>query len=214
MAGLEAQMKSTVILGNGNFPQHSIPLKILKEASAIFCTDGAADALIQQLGIVPTAIVGDLDSVSEETKDLYPQLLWHFPDQATNDLQKTVQFAKSLGCSDLVVLGIFGGREDHAIANFSLLWKLNAEVPLVAYSDFGTFSFVHGKTRLRSYPGQQVSIFARDGNCRISCSELKWPLSDHQFTEFWQGTLNEATSSELNFRTEEASALIFQTYLV
>lgn len=205
-------MTSAVVLGDGSFPRHAIPLKILKEASTIFCTDGAADVLIRKLGIVPTAIVGDLDSVSEETKDRYPQLLQYFPDQASNDLFKTVQFARSLGRSELVVLGIFGGREDHAIANFSMLWRLHLEVPLVAFSDFGTFRFVHGKTSLVSFPGQQVSIFARDRNCRVSCSELKWPLRDHQFEEFWQGTLNEATSTELNFQTEQSAALIFQTY--
>ena len=51
-----------VIVSNGDFPTHSIPLEILKEAKSILACDGAADKLANN-GYTPNIIIGDLDSI-------------------------------------------------------------------------------------------------------------------------------------------------------
>lgn len=54
-----------VILANGDYPTHPIPLQILANAPYIICCDGGADAYIDR-GNVPDVIIGDGDSLSEE----------------------------------------------------------------------------------------------------------------------------------------------------
>ncbi len=50
-----------VILADGSFPVHEIPLGYLREADHIICCDGSAESLLNA-GLEPEAIVGDLDS--------------------------------------------------------------------------------------------------------------------------------------------------------
>jgi len=55
----------TVILADGTFPSHEIPLGYLKNASKIICCDGSTEGLVLA-GFEPYAIVGDLDSLTDE----------------------------------------------------------------------------------------------------------------------------------------------------
>lgn len=55
-----------VILANGDYPTHPIPLQILANAPYIICCDGGADAYIDR-GNVPDVIIGDGDSRVKKT---------------------------------------------------------------------------------------------------------------------------------------------------
>ena len=63
-----------VILANGDYPTHPIPLQILANAPYIICCDGGADAYIDR-GNVPDVIIGDGDSLSEENRRKYSHIL-------------------------------------------------------------------------------------------------------------------------------------------
>ena len=63
-----------VILANGDYPTHPIPLQILANAPYIVCCDGGADAYIDR-GNVPDVIIGDGDSLSEENRRKYSPLV-------------------------------------------------------------------------------------------------------------------------------------------
>ena len=56
-----------IILANGDFPSHHIPLKKLEEAQSIICLDGAISNLAKNK-IKPNLIIGDLDSISAKYK--------------------------------------------------------------------------------------------------------------------------------------------------
>ena len=65
----------TIILADGTFPEHEIPLGYLRNAEKIICCDGSADHLVRA-GFIPYAIVGDLDSVSKSVSDKYSDRLF------------------------------------------------------------------------------------------------------------------------------------------
>ncbi len=50
----------TVILANGTYPTHAVPVRYLEEADLIVCCDGAAEKLVAH-GMEPGIIIGDLD---------------------------------------------------------------------------------------------------------------------------------------------------------
>ena len=74
-----------VILANGDFPKHEVPLSILRNSNYLVCCDGAINKL-KHTNIEPQAIVGDCDSLGVESKERYAKILFRNPDQETNDL--------------------------------------------------------------------------------------------------------------------------------
>ena len=51
-------LEPSVILANGDYPTHPIPVKKINEAGCIICCDGAVNQLIDK-GLEPSIIIGD-----------------------------------------------------------------------------------------------------------------------------------------------------------
>ena len=160
-----------VILANGEYPTHVLPLKMLEEAKFVICCDGAADEYI---------------------------LRGHTPDVETNDQTKAVRFLQEKGYREIAIVGATGKREDHTLGNISLLldyMKSGMEVRTI--TDYGVFIPANGTQTFVSHAGQQVSII-NFGAKGLKGEGLVYPLSD--FTNWWQGTLNEATSNRFTIQ--------------
>ena len=76
-----------VILANGEYPSHPLPLQMLKNAEFVVCCDGAANEYILR-GHTPDVIIGDGDSLSPEYKELFSPIVHQIADQETNDQPK------------------------------------------------------------------------------------------------------------------------------
>ena len=197
-----------VILANGDYPSSPFPLKVLNEAPYVVCCDGGADEYIAK-GHLPDVIIGDGDSLSEENRLKYANLLHHNPDQETNDQTKAVQFLLSAGKKRVAIIGATGKREDHTIGNISLLMEyahmgVNARI----FTDYGVFIPCKDICTFECRKGQAVSIFNFTGR-NFKAEGLEYPLYD--FTTWWQGTLNECTDTI--FRIDaEGEYLVFVGY--
>lgn len=200
-----------VILCDGSFPQHPIPLAHLNNAKQIICCDGAADQLIKN-GMTPTYIVGDLDSVSEQTKTDYADCIISNKDQETNDQTKAVEFALSKGIKSLIILGATGKREDHTIGNISLLLDYAEKLDVVSISNSGIFRPALKAQDFESFKGQQVSIFSLGTPVEITSANLKYPLKDTVLNSWWKGTLNECISDSFSLNFSKGRFIVFQKF--
>lgn len=192
----------TVIVADGAFPKGDVALNILRHARHIIACDGAAKTLLSQ-GFEPTGItvIGDGDSLSEELK---AQL--HFiqiEEQDSNDLTKATRHyiaqPTTVSGSRIAFLGATGKREDHTLANISLMMRYYREMNIqpVMITDDGYFIPSDGASSFTTFVGQQVSIF--NFGCRQLESEgLVWNV--FPFDELWQGTLNEAEKTTIKFK--------------
>ena len=206
------QSFDTVILADGTFPRHAIPLEFLKNAKRIICCDGSVSGLLAY-GLEPDYIAGDLDTISEELKIRFSSILHHDSNQENNDLTKAVQFCMDRGWTQITILGATGKREDHSLGNLSLLadYAENAEVQLL--SDYGSFVAQPAHSGVyESYSGQPVSIFSLDPSILFSSENLLYPLDKRSFTSWWQGTLNEAISDTFILSKSKGKGLIFREY--
>jgi thiamine pyrophosphokinase len=181
----------TVIIADGTFPTHSIPIDYIKNAERIVCCDGSADNTLLA-GFTPDAIVGDMDSLSEELANRFADRLFPDDDQTTNDLSKAVAWCINSGYKNLVIVGATGKREDHTIGNISLLAEYIKEVKVMMVTDTGLFIPILKSTSLSSFKGQQISIFSIDPETEITSSGLKYPLERTKIKNWWFATLNEA----------------------
>jgi thiamine pyrophosphokinase len=113
-------------------------LKFLKSvdrtAAHIIGIDGGADRLAAA-GIIPDAVLGDMDSVHGEFTNLV-----RLPDQHQSDLEKAIVYLLAGGVRHLIIYGAVGGtRLDHHIANLDLLTK---------YAPHCRITLVSGQTTL------------------------------------------------------------------
>lgn len=199
-----------VILANGMFPTHPIPLQILENASFLVCCDGAINELINT-SIIPNAIVGDCDSLSEENKKRFSNILYHDKDQETNDLTKSVRFCLKKGWNKIIILGATGKREDHTLGNISLVIDYVDELSEVEMiTDYGVFVPIIGSAEFESVKGQQVSFFAFNG-AKITLQNLRYAVDNRNFSNWWQGTLNEAIAESFSTQTDE-KVLVYRSF--
>jgi len=194
------QQIDTVILANGDFPSHALPLSILNNSKYLVCCDGAIVNLVKT-GRIPDAIVGDCDSLSEEYQKRFSDIIHQFAEQETNDLTKAVNFCVQQGRKEIVILGATGKREDHTIGNISLLCEYMKDAGVEMITDYGVFVAIDSDAIFESTPGQQVSLFCID-HSKITSHNLLYPIKDQIFTNWWQATLNEAEKEEFTIETE------------
>ena len=139
-----------VILGNGDYPSHDIPLGILRNARHIVCCDGAGASLIER-GIVPEAIIGDGDSLPQDFKREYADIIHIVNEQEHNDQTKATLFCREQGYRRIAVM----------------------------VTDHGYFIPCRGRNEFVTFARQQVSIFNM-GCTKISAEGLAWRTYDYR----------------------------------
>ena len=201
-----SEVFDAVIIANGQFPTHEVPLRVLRQASYVVCCDGA----IRHYPMADV-IVGDGDSVPEEYRDLLIQI----NEQDDNDLTKATRHCMNLlqpSTSNLKIayLGATGLREDHTIGNIGLLMRYYRQMGVegMMFTDYGVFQPAFGNRTFRSRKGQQISII-NFGCTRLESEGLRW--NSYAYDEWWQGTLNEAIGDSFSFRTD-GYYMVYQTY--
>ncbi|MDR3133858.1 MAG: thiamine diphosphokinase [Prevotellaceae bacterium] len=199
---------NVVILADGEFPTHAAPLQVLASADVVVCCDGAAEKLCAY-GRAPDAIVGDMDILPDELQTRFADRLHYIASQEINDLTKAVGFCLQHGATQLKILGAGGLREDHTIANVSLLADYAAQCPVEMITNYGRFLAVSKTSVLESVAGQQVSIFSLTPSAKISSSGLKYPLRRQRLDSWWKGSLNEATGRRFTLSFRKGTFIVF-----
>jgi thiamine pyrophosphokinase len=201
----------TVILANGSFPTHKIPLEFLSAAERIICCDGAAHNLLDA-GLKPDFIIGDLDSVSEEIREQFASIILHQAEQETNDLTKAVHFCIENNWAEITVLGATGKREDHTLGNLSLLTDYAEKANVQMLTDYGVFTPLLKTSTLKSYRGEQISIFSLHSDTVFTFQNLVYPVENRKLTSWWQATLNEALNDYFTIAFDKGKVLVFREY--
>lgn len=198
-----------VILANGDYPTNINPLTVLQSADYLVCCDLAGLTAIEH-GLKPNAIIGDGDSLPKDFQEKYSEIFHTVKEQDDNDLTKATRYVKSLGKKRVAYVGATGKREDHTLANISLMAYYYREFGIepVMITDYGYFVVGHDNCEFETFPRQQVSIFNIDCN-KLESKGLKW--NAYPFKEFWQGSLNEATDSKIEFSTD-GTFLVYFTF--
>lgn len=209
-------MKHYVIMAAGDFPVHPEPLKVLKEADVLVACDSAAAGLVKR-NIAFDYVVGDMDSLGKEYQELLKEKMVRIREQDTNDLQKAFRFTNSLCVPGdrITILGAAGKREDHTIANISLLTdfaKVHPEIRIL--TDTGIFFPVLCSGEFPSFPGQAISIF-NPGSSRflLNSEGLEYPLDHLELSKWWTASLNRALGKSFSLHIEgEGEVVIFAVY--
>ena len=209
-------MKNFVIMAAGDFPVHPVPLKVLASADVLIACDSAAAALVKR-GMKIDYVVGDMDSLEAGYREELKEKLIHIREQDTNDLQKAFRFTCSLMASGdtVTILGAAGKREDHTIANISLLTDFALQRPGIRIcTDTGIFFPVLESGTFSSFPGQAISLFnPGSGKIYLDSTGLEYPLDHLELSKWWTASLNRALGDSFSLTLKgEGGIVVFAVY--
>ena len=195
-----------VVLADGDFPVHAVPLSLLENATHIVACDGAIAHLAAHDYQSDIVAIGDGDSVPDGLRDRLIQV----DEQEDNDLTKATRYCLKQGWCRIAYVGATGQREDHTLGNISLIVRYKQEMgvePFLA-TDYGWFVVAEGESSFDSFKGQQVSIFNMTCNA-LSSEGLLWQA--YPYRQWWQGTLNEAAGDSFTLKGD-GLYLVYRTY--
>jgi thiamine pyrophosphokinase len=181
-------------------------------ARPLLAADGGADH-IARLGLRPTTVVGDLDSISAGTRAwLGEDRMIHRPDQDRTDLDKAIEYAfEEIGVTDLVVLAALGGRTDHDLGNLGLLARLAMGERLVFEGTDERVLAVAGEASLAAHAGETWSFWTYDPSVRVTVEGVRWPFHDAAIAVGDRPSIsNEASGDQVRISATGGSVLVFR----
>ena len=116
--------------------------------------DGGGDA-IGDAGLVPAAIIGDLDSLRDRDGWERRTSVIHLPEQVTTDFQKAL---RSTQAPVTLALGMTGKRLDHTLAALSAVLQYAPQRKILLVDEVDVALAVTGPTWFEAGKGERVSI--------------------------------------------------------
>ncbi|MBN2397958.1 MAG: thiamine diphosphokinase [Deltaproteobacteria bacterium] len=151
----------------------------------IICTDGAAE-IMRSIGKVPDLIVGDMDSVDEETLAYFEskgsRIVRYAAEKDETDTQIALERAFEMEPEGIRIYGALGGRIDHALANIALLvmcLKRGIDAKIVD-GDCELFA-IDGPCSIEGKQGDTISLLPLSSEVKgITLEGFEYPLNGAQ----------------------------------
>lgn len=157
-------------------------------SSALVAADGGAAHCVGA-GVVPDAVIGDMDSLQETPAESIPSDRVHaIAEQDSTDFDKAL---RNIDAPLVLGVGFTGARLDHQLAVYNVLVR-RPERQCIILSDTDIAFLCPPVLRLALTPETRVSLFPM-GLVEGTSHGLKWPINGLTFTPDGRvGTSNEA----------------------
>ena len=209
----EMNGKRAALILNGE----EIPVEI-QGYSHIVCADGGYNAL-RALGVVPDAIVGDMDSIIpeylEDARSKGVLLIRYDADKNETDGALALKYLAESGAAAVDIYGAFGGRQDHQAENLSLLRVARKSgIPAkICGAGFDVY-FVSGRNaafEIRDvFPGSTVSVAPVTAMRFEGSRGLKYALSNLLIQPgSGRGISNLTTADSFDFTLRSGSGYVY-----
>lgn len=163
------------LLGGGDVAPEDLA-EALALAPVVVAADGGADRALAH-GVMPEAVIGDLDSLSDAARARIPPGRLHcIEEQETTDFDKAL---RSTEAPFVLGLGLAGPRLDHTLAALNVLARHPGRRCLLISRRDVTF-LCPPELSLRLAPGSRLSLFPL-GEVRGESRGLVWPVDGIAF---------------------------------
>lgn len=208
-------MKRGVIIGNGDPPLKS-QFKLLKRAGFDFviCADGGADTAFK-MKIQPDIILGDLDSISQNTLDYFSGRIpiKEIKRQNDTDIEKSIKTAVRMKIEEAVLLGVIGDRLDHSFCNIGIVLKFAEQINLHIVQRKSILSSYSGTVNLHTIKNETISIYGIDDKTKISSNNLKYKLKNQSLPfGVHESTSNVAMKEEIELKISDGRVLVVRDF--
>lgn len=191
------------LAGGGPFTGRDLALA-LRRAPVPVAADSGADRLLK-LGVMPEAVIGDMDSLSAAAKARIPQEKQHLvAEQVTTDFDKALRLIEA---PLVLALGFAGARLDHGLAAFStLIARSERRCILVGPQDLAFAA--PPRLELALLPGETLSLFPMAPVTGRS-EGLEWPIAGLDFAPDGRiGTSNRVVAGRVLLEFDRRGMLV------
>ena len=171
-------MRKGVIFAGGDFSAEMDLKDIISDDVLVVCADSGYDSALKA-GVSVDVIIGDMDSAKSDLPDNVKQIRLKCEKDDT-DTEACIDFLKSEGCREIVLLGALGGRTDHMLANIMLIvYAEKKGVKLTIKSDDTEIFSVTDKAVVKGEKGDILSLIPVLSDVEgVTLKGLKYPLTD------------------------------------
>ena len=207
-------MPRVVIFANGHLPNLEAARTLLRAGDYIVAADGGANHLME-MGILPEVLIGDLDSVDEDTlfelTNAEVRIEQYSEDKDETDIELALRYATDLRPSAILIVGALGGRLDQTLANLSLLTDPTLSGIDIRLDDgVEEAFFCRDQAEVRGRSGDTVSLIPWHGIVdSVTTDGLQWPLfSETLYPDKSRGVSNVMLEDEASIRIQSGLLLV------
>jgi thiamine pyrophosphokinase len=196
-------LQGITLAGGGPFGRRDLDL-CLRRAPIAVAADGGADRMLR-LGVMPTAVIGDFDSISATARASIAKEKQHVvPEQSTTDFDKAL---RGIAAPLVLALGFAGARLDHGLAAMhSLVSHPGQRCILIGPNDLAFAA--PPRLALSLAPGEPLSLFPMAPVTGRS-EGLEWPIEGLEFSPAGQiGTSNRVVARRVRLEFDSPGMLV------
>lgn len=191
------------LAGGGPFSARDLKLALARAPFPV-AADGGADRLLK-LGVMPEAVIGDMDSLSKAARARIPVDRQHLvAEQLTTDFDKAL---RSIRAPLVLALGFAGARLDHGLAAMAtLIARAETRCILIGPKDLAFAA--PARLDLDLAPGEPLSLFPMAEVTGVSAG-LEWPIAGLRFApDGMLGTSNRVTARRVLLEFDRPGMLV------
>jgi thiamine pyrophosphokinase len=176
-------MSRVVILVNGHIPDLEQARRLIRPGDIILAADGGTRHALA-LGLVPSLVIGDLDSLTEDDRctleAAHTEIRRYPPNKDETDLELALHYSVETGFDEILIVAALGDRLDQTLGNLDLLTGSSLAGLDVRVDDGPEQAwFVRTNTMVEGSPGDIISLIPWGGEVTgITTDGLLWPLRD------------------------------------
>jgi thiamine pyrophosphokinase len=204
-----------IILANGEIDDTATAARLVASGAIVIAADGGARHAAS-LGRPPDVLIGDLDSLPDGYETGAAMDVLRYPaDKNETDLELALLYAANrYPEAQVIVLGGFGGRLDHTLANILLLAHPHLRGrPIRFVEGRESVRLITGRAIIAGQAGDIVSLLPVGGPARVvETTGLRWPLRDETLAVGpARGVSNEMTAARATITLRDGLLLCIHT---
>jgi len=209
-------MKKVIIVSGGRKPSLSLYRSLYDSDCRTIAVDSGAE-FFRENGILPHILLGDFDSITEETLHYFEEktkLIRFEKEKDFTDTEAALEEALKENPDEIFLLGCTGNRLDHFIGNLSLLEKaLHRGVRAFIMDDHNKIFMMKKPGIIRKDFGDYISFQAFRGPVKgFGVKGVKYPLWDYELVlGDSMNVSNEFVEKYISVTFREGILMVFMT---
>ncbi len=200
--------KALGVLAGLDMPD-SLLQKWALSADLALAADAGAHRLLS-VGVPPSVIVGDFDSLHQGMVSEVLAEMIHLPDQESTDCDKLLQHAQSIKLEQITLIAVEGDRLDHMLATIHSAAKAEIGVRLALRDGIGWILKAGEERVFKTRPGRRVSLLPITTIESVSFQGVEWPLEKSALSPLGPTSIsNRTTGDKVSVHMLDGAAVLF-----